>query len=80
MSSSPSVLLVGPSVVSSPCPRVSDSFLNGTVLPYFLCCRYVHDDSETTEDKVGLEVLDGLNSADVVLHIQVSRDITVTSS
>ncbi|XP_024865417.1 FRAS1-related extracellular matrix protein 1b isoform X2 [Kryptolebias marmoratus] len=33
--------------------------------------RYVHDDSETTEDEVGLKVLDGLNSADVVLQIQV---------
>ncbi|XP_049444192.1 FRAS1-related extracellular matrix protein 1b [Epinephelus fuscoguttatus] len=33
--------------------------------------RYIHDDSETTEDDVGLKVTDGLNSADVILHIQV---------
>lgn len=37
-----------------------------------LCCRYIHDDSETTEDEVALKVTDGLNSADVVLHVQVS--------
>ncbi|KAK2908269.1 FRAS1-related extracellular matrix protein 1b [Channa argus] len=34
--------------------------------------RYIHDDSETTEDELGLKVTDGLNSADVVLLIQVS--------
>uniref|UniRef100_A0A3Q1HIX7 C-type lectin domain-containing protein n=1 Tax=Anabas testudineus TaxID=64144 RepID=A0A3Q1HIX7_ANATE len=33
--------------------------------------RYIHDDSETTKDEVGLKVTDGLNSADVVLLIQV---------
>ncbi|CAJ1059620.1 FRAS1-related extracellular matrix protein 1b [Xyrichtys novacula] len=33
--------------------------------------RYIHDDSETTEDEVGLKVTDGLNSADVLLLIQV---------
>nr|XP_046247058.1 FRAS1-related extracellular matrix protein 1b isoform X2 [Scatophagus argus] len=33
--------------------------------------RYIHDDSETTEDEVGLKVTDGLNSAVVVLLIQV---------
>uniref|UniRef100_A0A4W6CZ86 Fras1 related extracellular matrix 1b n=1 Tax=Lates calcarifer TaxID=8187 RepID=A0A4W6CZ86_LATCA len=33
--------------------------------------RYIHDDSETTEDEVGLKVTDGLNSADVVLPIQI---------
>uniref|UniRef100_A0A3Q1GPG1 Fras1 related extracellular matrix 1b n=1 Tax=Acanthochromis polyacanthus TaxID=80966 RepID=A0A3Q1GPG1_9TELE len=33
--------------------------------------RYIHDDSETTEDEVGLKVTDGLNSVDVVLQIQV---------
>ncbi|XP_069376243.1 FRAS1-related extracellular matrix protein 1b isoform X2 [Paralichthys olivaceus] len=33
--------------------------------------RYIHDDSETTEDEVGLKVTDGLNSAHVVLPIQV---------
>ncbi|XP_063746795.1 FRAS1-related extracellular matrix protein 1b [Eleginops maclovinus] len=33
--------------------------------------RYIHDDSETAEDKVHLKVTDGLNSADVVLLIQV---------
>ncbi|XP_053178655.1 FRAS1-related extracellular matrix protein 1b [Scomber japonicus] len=33
--------------------------------------RYIHDDSETTEDDVGLRVTDGLNSVDVVLPIQV---------
>uniref|UniRef100_A0A3Q3R891 FRAS1-related extracellular matrix protein N-terminal domain-containing protein n=1 Tax=Monopterus albus TaxID=43700 RepID=A0A3Q3R891_MONAL len=33
--------------------------------------RYIHDDSETAEDEVGLTVTDGLNSADVVLPIQV---------
>uniref|UniRef100_A0A3Q3MFJ2 Fras1 related extracellular matrix 1b n=1 Tax=Mastacembelus armatus TaxID=205130 RepID=A0A3Q3MFJ2_9TELE len=33
--------------------------------------RYIHDDSETSEDEVGLKVTDGLNSADVVLLIQV---------
>uniref|UniRef100_A0A3P9DAJ5 Fras1 related extracellular matrix 1b n=1 Tax=Maylandia zebra TaxID=106582 RepID=A0A3P9DAJ5_9CICH len=36
-----------------------------------LCFRYIHDDSETTEDVVGLKVSDGLNSVDVVLHVQV---------
>ncbi|XP_065812340.1 LOW QUALITY PROTEIN: FRAS1-related extracellular matrix protein 1b [Labrus bergylta] len=38
---------------------------------YTLCLRYIHDDSETTEDEVALTVTDGLNSADVVLLIQV---------
>ncbi|XP_074492745.1 FRAS1-related extracellular matrix protein 1b isoform X1 [Sebastes fasciatus] len=33
--------------------------------------RYIHDDSETTDDEVHLKVTDGLNSADVVLPIQV---------
>ncbi|XP_034738010.1 FRAS1-related extracellular matrix protein 1b, partial [Etheostoma cragini] len=33
--------------------------------------RYLHDDSETTEDDVHLKVTDGLNAADVVLAIQV---------
>ncbi|XP_042338073.1 FRAS1-related extracellular matrix protein 1-like, partial [Plectropomus leopardus] len=33
--------------------------------------RYIHDDSETSEDAVALKVTDGLNSADVVLHVQV---------
>uniref|UniRef100_A0A3Q3W4V2 C-type lectin domain-containing protein n=1 Tax=Mola mola TaxID=94237 RepID=A0A3Q3W4V2_MOLML len=33
--------------------------------------RYIHDDSETTEDEVDLKVTDGLNSAAVVLLIQV---------
>ncbi|XP_035863594.1 FRAS1-related extracellular matrix protein 1b [Sander lucioperca] len=33
--------------------------------------RYIHDDSETTEDEVHLKVTDGLNAADVVLPIQV---------
>ncbi|KAM3876288.1 FRAS1-related extracellular matrix protein 1b [Diretmus argenteus] len=33
--------------------------------------RYIHDDSETTEDTVGLTVTDGHNSAHVVLPIQV---------
>ncbi|XP_023809830.1 FRAS1-related extracellular matrix protein 1 isoform X2 [Oryzias latipes] len=33
--------------------------------------RYVHDDSESTEDEVGLKVTDGVNFAEVVLHIQV---------
>lgn len=37
-----------------------------------LCFRYIHDDSETTEDIVGLKVSDGLNSVDVVLHVQVN--------
>nr|XP_040040685.1 FRAS1-related extracellular matrix protein 1b isoform X1 [Gasterosteus aculeatus aculeatus] len=33
--------------------------------------RYLHDDSETTEDEVHLKVTDGLNSVDVVLPVQV---------
>ncbi|KAM4575435.1 FRAS1-related extracellular matrix protein 1b [Fundulus diaphanus] len=33
--------------------------------------RYIHDDSETSQDEVGLKVTDGLNSVDVVLQIQV---------
>ncbi|XP_038570885.1 FRAS1-related extracellular matrix protein 1b isoform X2 [Micropterus salmoides] len=33
--------------------------------------RYIHDDSETTEDEVDLKVTDGVNSADVVLLVQV---------
>ncbi|KAM9831469.1 FRAS1-related extracellular matrix protein 1b [Neosynchiropus ocellatus] len=33
--------------------------------------RYIHDDSETTEDEVSLRVTDGLNTADVILPIQV---------
>ncbi|KAK5614398.1 hypothetical protein CRENBAI_026015 [Crenichthys baileyi] len=32
---------------------------------------YIHDDSETRDDEVGLKVMDGLNSVDVVLQIQV---------
>lgn len=37
-----------------------------------VCFRFIHDDSETTEDDVDLKVTDGLNSADVVLLIQAS--------
>ncbi|XP_067085731.1 FRAS1-related extracellular matrix protein 1b [Osmerus mordax] len=33
--------------------------------------RYIHDDSETVEDTVGLTVTDGVNSADVVLPVQI---------
>ncbi|CAB1450533.1 unnamed protein product [Pleuronectes platessa] len=33
--------------------------------------RYIHDDSETTEDELSLKVTDGLNWAQVVLPIQV---------
>lgn len=33
--------------------------------------RYVHDDSETTEDEVHLRVTDGVNAAAVVLLVQV---------
>ncbi|CAN9500847.1 unnamed protein product [Ophioblennius macclurei] len=33
--------------------------------------RYVHDDSETTEDEMHLTVTDGINSAAVVLSVQV---------
>ncbi|XP_034438389.1 FRAS1-related extracellular matrix protein 1-like isoform X1 [Hippoglossus hippoglossus] len=33
--------------------------------------RYIHDDSETTEDELSLKVTDGLNWAHVVLPIQV---------
>lgn len=36
-----------------------------------MCCRYIHDDSETTEDEVRLKVTDGLNWAHVLLLIQV---------
>lgn len=42
--------------------------------------RYIHDDSETTEDEVDLTVTDGLNSADVVLLIQVSFRVTLHQS
>lgn len=42
----------------------------------FLHCRYVHDDSETSEDQVELLVTDGVNAAEASLKIQVdSRDI-----
>lgn len=37
------------------------------------CYRYIHDDSETTEDEVHLRVTDGVNAAAVVLLVQVSR-------
>lgn len=37
--------------------------------------RYIHDDSETTEDEVELRVTDGLNSKDVKLLVQVRNDI-----
>uniref|UniRef100_A0A3P9DC75 Fras1 related extracellular matrix 1b n=1 Tax=Maylandia zebra TaxID=106582 RepID=A0A3P9DC75_9CICH len=43
-----------------------------TLVTASLCFRYIHDDSETTEDVVGLKVSDGLNSVDVVLHVQVN--------
>ncbi|XP_076010666.1 FRAS1-related extracellular matrix protein 1b isoform X2 [Genypterus blacodes] len=33
--------------------------------------RYIHDDSETIEDTVGLRVTDGLNSVNVILPIQI---------
>ncbi|XP_014826319.1 PREDICTED: FRAS1-related extracellular matrix protein 1-like [Poecilia mexicana] len=33
--------------------------------------RYIHDDSETRQDEVGLKVTDGQNSMDVVLQVQV---------
>ncbi|XP_061636386.1 FRAS1-related extracellular matrix protein 1b [Phyllopteryx taeniolatus] len=36
-----------------------------------LAVRYVHDDSETTEDDVGLRVTDGVNAVDVDLLVQV---------
>lgn len=38
-----------------------------------LCCRYVHDDSETSEDQVELTVSDGVNAAEASLSIQVGR-------
>ena len=40
-------------------------------------CRYIHDDSETVEDTVGLTVTDGVNSAHVFLPVQVSRLYTL---
>lgn len=49
-------------------PKKSSGLADG----HFLFCRYVHDDSETTEDEVGLKVTDGVNFAEVVLHIQVN--------
>ncbi|XP_061834466.1 FRAS1-related extracellular matrix protein 1b [Nerophis lumbriciformis] len=36
-----------------------------------LTVRYIHDDSETTEDDIALRVTDGVNSAEVVMLIQV---------
>ncbi|XP_041862088.1 FRAS1-related extracellular matrix protein 1b isoform X2 [Melanotaenia boesemani] len=33
--------------------------------------RYIHDDSETTEDEISLRVTDGVNFVDVVLQVQV---------
>nr|XP_057929904.1 FRAS1-related extracellular matrix protein 1b [Doryrhamphus excisus] len=36
-----------------------------------LSVRYIHDDSETNEDDVALRVTDGVNSAEVLLLIQV---------
>lgn len=46
----------------------------------FLRCRYVHDDSETSEDQVELLVSDGINAAEALLNIQVaSRDINLSS-
>ncbi|KAG7514301.1 FRAS1-related extracellular matrix protein 1-like [Solea senegalensis] len=33
--------------------------------------RYIHDDSETTEDQVTLKVTDGVNFANVILPIQI---------
>lgn len=45
-----------------------------------LCFRFIHDDSETTEDEVDLRVTDGLNSADVVLLIQASLTSSVDAS
>lgn len=47
---------------------------------HILCCRYVHDDSESTEDEVGLKVTDGVNFAEVVLHIQVNPHGEMRSS
>lgn len=38
-----------------------------------LVSRYIHDDSETTEDEVELKVTDGMNSEAVSLLIQVSH-------
>lgn len=40
----------------------------------FLCCRYVHDDSETSEDQVELLVSDGVNTAEASLSIQVGKE------
>ena len=37
-----------------------------------LCYRYVHDDSETSEDSAALRVTDGHNTASVRLSIQVT--------
>lgn len=34
-------------------------------------CRYIHDDSETSEDQVALRVTDGVNAAEAVLLVQV---------
>lgn len=42
--------------------------------------RYIHDDSETTEDKVELKVTDGMNSAAVSLLIQVSHSRVIQVS
>lgn len=40
-------------------------------MKYLCFCRYIHDDSETTADEVGLKVTDGINSVNVVLSVQV---------
>lgn len=54
----------------------SDSCSCGSVLCFLssLCLhlRYIHDDSETRGDEVGLKVTDGQNSKVVVLQVQVS--------
>lgn len=45
----------------------------------FLCCRYAHDDSETSEDQVKLLVTDGVNTAEALMNIQVaSMDILLS--
>lgn len=43
-------------------------------------CRYVHDDSETTEDQVDLLVTDGVNTAEASLKIQVASTFLHLSS
>ena len=55
-----------------PCNLVYTHVFLKDWLPYHPC-RYRHDGTEVFQDEIFLEVTDGTNSAEFVLHVEVGR-------